>query len=111
MRDVIGVYFFGFMQGGVYIFFICVYYEDMDFLVCVYYVSYFCFMEWGCMELLWVVEVVQFDFYVSMDGFVFVVCKMNIDFFGGVVMDDVFIIVICFKEMCGVLMMFVQEVC
>ena len=100
----------GFMQDGAHILPIRVYYEDTDFSARVYHASYLRFMERGRTELLRAVEVAQSDLHASMDGLAFVVRKMNIDFLGGAVMDDVLTIVTRPKEMRGASMTLAQEV-
>ncbi|MBB3021622.1 acyl-CoA thioester hydrolase [Microvirga lupini] len=100
----------GFMQDGAHILPIRVYYEDTDFSARVYHASYLRFMERGRTELLRAVEVAQSDLHADMDGLAFVVRKMNIDFRGGAVMDDVLTIVTRPKEMRGASMTLAQEV-
>jgi acyl-CoA thioester hydrolase len=100
----------GFMQDGAHILPIRVYYEDTDFSARVYHASYLRFMERGRTELLRAVEVAQSDLHADMDGLAFVVRKMNIDFLGGAVMDDVLTIVTRPKEMRGASMTLAQEV-
>ena len=85
----IGSHLSGFMQDGAHVLPIRVYYEDTDFSARVYHASYLRFMERGRTELLRAVEVAQSDLHAEMDGLAFVVRKMNIDFRGGAVMDDV----------------------
>ena len=87
-----------------------IYYEDTDFTGLVYHASYLRFMERGRTELLRAVEVAQSDLHAGMDGLAFVVRKMNIDFRGGAVMDDVLTIVTRPKEMRGASMTLAQEV-
>ena len=100
----------GFMQDGAHVLPIRVYYEDTDFSARVYHASYLRFMERGRTELLRAVEVAQSDLHASMDSLAFVVRKMNIDFIGGAVMDDVLTIVTRPKEMRGASMTLAQEV-
>ena len=106
----VGSHLSGFMQDGAHILPIRVYYEDTDFSARVYHASYLRFMERGRTELLRAVEVAQSDLHASMDGLAFVVRKMNIDFLGGAVMDDVLTIVTRPKEMRGASMTLAQEV-
>jgi acyl-CoA thioester hydrolase len=100
----------GFMRHGAHHLPIRVYYEDTDFSARVYHASYLRFMERGRTELLRAVEVAQSDLHAGMDGLAFVVRKMNIDFLGGAVMDDVLTIVTRPKEMRGASMTLAQEV-
>jgi len=100
----------GFMQDGAHILPIRVYYEDTDFSARVYHASYLRFMERGRTELLRAVEVAQSDLHADMGGLAFVVRKMNIDFLGGAVMDDVLTVVTRPKEMRGASMTLAQEV-
>ncbi len=106
----VGSHLSGFMQEGAHILPIRVYYEDTDFSARVYHASYLRFMERGRTELLRAVEVAQSNLHASMDGLAFVVRKMNIDFLGGAVMDDVLTIVTRPKEMRGASMTLAQEV-
>ena len=106
----IGSHLSGFMQDGAHVLPIRVYYEDTDFSARVYHASYLRFMERGRTELLRAVEVAQSDLHADMDGLAFVVRKMNIDFRGGAVMDDVLAIVTRPKEMRGASMTLAQEV-
>ena len=105
-----GSHLSGFMQDGAHMLPLRVYYEDTDFSARVYHASYLRFMERGRTELLRAVEVAQSDLHASMDGLAFVVRKMNIDFLGGAVMDDVLTIVTLPKEMRGASMTLAQEV-
>jgi acyl-CoA thioester hydrolase len=107
---VVGSHLSGFMQDSTHILPIRVYYEDTDFSARVYHASYLRFMERGRTELLRAVEVAQSELHASMDGLAFVVRRMNIDFLGGAVMDDVLIIVTRPKEMRGASMTLAQEV-
>ena len=78
----------GFMRDGAHVPPIRVYDENTDFSARVYHASYLRFMERGRTEPLRAVEVAQSDLHADMNGLVFVVRKMNIDFRGGAVMDD-----------------------
>jgi acyl-CoA thioester hydrolase len=100
----------GSMQDGAHVLPIRVYYEDTDFSARVYHASYLRFMERGRTELLRVVEVAQSDLHAGMGGLAFVVRKMNIDFRGGAVMDDVLTVVTRPKEMRGASMTLAREV-
>ena len=100
----------GRMQDGAHILPIRVYYEDTDFSGRVYHASYLRFMERGRTEILRAVEVAQSDLHAEMGGLAFVVRKMNIDFLGAAVMDDVLIVVTRSKEMRGASMTLEQEV-
>ena len=106
----VGSHLSGFMQDGAHVLPIRVYYEDTDFSARVYHASYLRFMERGRTELLRAVEVAQSDLHASMDGLAFVVRRMNIDFLGAAVMDDVLTIVTRPKEMRGASMTLAQEV-
>jgi acyl-CoA thioester hydrolase len=98
------------MQDGAHVLPIRVYYEDTDFSARVYHASYLRFMERGRTEILRAVEVAQSDLHAEMGGLAFVVRKMNIDFLGGAVMDDVLTVVTRSKEMRGASMILAQEV-
>ncbi|MFL4997443.1 MAG: tol-pal system-associated acyl-CoA thioesterase [Microvirga sp.] len=100
----------GYMKDGAHHLPLRVYYEDTDFSARVYHASYLRFMERGRTELLRAVEVAQSDLHADMNGLAFVVRKMNIDFLGGAVMDDVLTIVTRPKEMRGASMTLAQEV-
>ena len=100
----------GFMRDGDHVLPIRVYDENTDFSARVYHASYLRFMERGRTEPLRAVEVAQSDLHADMNGLVFVVRKMNIDFRGGAVMDDVLTIVTRPKEMRGASMTLAQEV-
>jgi len=98
------------MQDGAHFLPVRVYYEDTDFSARVYHASYLRFLERGRTEILRAAEVAQSDLHAEMGGLAFVVRKMNIDFLGAAVMDDVLIIVTRPKEMRGASMMLEQEV-
>jgi acyl-CoA thioester hydrolase len=100
----------GYMKDGAHHLPLRVYYEDTDFSARVYHASYLRFMERGRTELLRAVEVAQSDLHADMNRLAFVVRKMNIDFLGGAVMDDVLTIVTRPKEMRGASMTLAQEV-
>jgi len=100
----------GVMQDGAHILPIRVYYEDTDFSARVYHASYLRFLERGRTELLRAVEVAQSDLHAEMGGLAFVVRKMNIEFLGAAVMDDVLTVVTRPKEMRGASMTLAQEV-
>ncbi|MET0527801.1 MAG: tol-pal system-associated acyl-CoA thioesterase [Microvirga sp.] len=100
----------GTMQDGAHILPIRVYYEDTDFSARVYHASYLRFMERGRTEILRAVEVAQSNLHAEMGGLAFVVRKMNIDFLGGAVMDDVLTVVTKPKDMRGASMTLAQEV-
>ena len=100
----------GFMQDGAHVLPIRVYYEDTDFSARVYHASYLRFMERGRTEILRAVEVAQSDLHAEMGGLAFVVRRMNIDFLGAAVMDDVLTVVTRSKEMRGASMTLAQEV-
>lgn len=100
----------GIMQDGAHVLPIRVYYEDTDFSARVYHASYLRFLERGRTEILRAVEVAQSDLHAEMGGLAFVVRKMNIDFLGAAVMDDVLTVVTRSKEMRGASMTLEQEV-
>ena len=100
----------GRLDGDAHILPVRVYYEDTDFSARVYHASYLRFLECGRTELLRAVEVAQSDLHAEMGGLAFVVRKMNIDFLGGAVMDDVLTVVTRPKEMRGASMTLAQEV-
>src|SRR5690242_1225237 len=100
----------GAMRDGAHILPVRVYYEDTDFSARVYHASYLRFMERGRTEILRAVEVAQSDLHAEMGGLAFVVRKMNIDFLGAAVMDDVLTVVTRSKEMRGASMILEQEV-
>jgi acyl-CoA thioester hydrolase len=100
----------GFLQDGAHILPVRIYYEDTDFSARVYHASYLRFLERGRTEILRAVEVAQSDLHAEMGGLAFVVRKMNIDFLGAAVMDDVLTIVTRPKEMRGASMTLAQEV-
>ena len=106
----IGSHLSGFMQDGAHILPIRVYYEDTDFSARVYHASYLRFLERGRTELLRTVEVAQSSLHAQMGGLAFVVRRMNIDFRGGAVMDDVLTVVTRPKDMRGASMTLAQEV-
>lgn len=100
----------GRMDGDAHILPVRVYYEDTDFSARVYHASYLRFLERGRTEILRAVEVAQSDLHADMGGLAFVVRKMNIDFLGAAVMDDVLTVVTKSKEMRGASMTLAQEV-
>lgn len=100
----------GHLEGGTHILSIRVYYEDTDFSGRVYHASYLRFLERGRTELLRAVEVAQSDLHAEMGGLAFVVRKMNIDFLGAALMDDIVTVVTRPKEMRGASMILAQEV-
>ncbi|WP_200901980.1 tol-pal system-associated acyl-CoA thioesterase [Microvirga vignae] len=100
----------GLMQDGAHILPVRVYYEDTDFSARVYHASYLRFLERGRTEILRAVEVAQSDLHAEMGGLAFVVRKMNIDFLGAAVMDDVLTVVTRSREIRGASMTLQQEV-
>ena len=100
----------GVMTDGAHVLPVRVYYEDTDFSARVYHASYLRFLERGRTELLRAVEVAQSSLHAQMGGLAFVVRRMNIDFRGGAVMDDVLTVVTCPKDMRGASMTLAQEV-
>ncbi|KLK92957.1 acyl-CoA thioesterase [Microvirga vignae] len=98
------------MQDGAHILPVRVYYEDTDFSARVYHASYLRFLERGRTEILRAVEVAQSDLHAEMGGLAFVVRKMNIDFLGAAVMDDVLTVVTRSREIRGASMTLQQEV-
>jgi len=100
----------GAMQDGAHVLPVRVYYEDTDFSARVYHASYLRFLERGRTELLRAVEVAQSDLHAQMGGLAFVVRRMNIDFLGAAVMDDVLTVVTKPKDMRGASMILAQEV-
>ncbi len=100
----------GIMRDGAHVLPIRVYYEDTDFSARVYHASYLRFLERGRTEILRAVEVAQSDLHAEMGGLAFVVRKMNIDFLGAAIMDDVLTVVTRSKEMRGASMTLEQEV-
>ncbi len=100
----------GRMDGDAHVLPIRVYYEDTDFSARVYHASYLRFLERGRTELLRAVEVAQSNLHAEMGGLAFVVRKMNIDFLGAALMDDVLTVVTRPKDMRGASMTLAQEV-
>ncbi len=100
----------GSLEDGAHLLPIRVYYEDTDFSGRVYHASYLRFLERGRTELLRAVEVAQSDLHAEMGGLAFVVRKMNIDFLGAALMDDIVTVVTRPKEMRGASMILAQEV-
>ena len=100
----------GVMKDGAHVLPVRVYYEDTDFSARVYHASYLRFLERGRTELLRTVEVAQSSLHAQMGGLAFVVRRMNIDFRGGAVMDDVLTVVTRPKDMRGASMTLAQEV-
>ena len=100
----------GVMKDGAHVLPVRVYYEDTDFSARVYHASYLRFLERGRTELLRAVEVAQSSLHAQMGGLAIVVRKMNIDFRGGAVMDDVLTVVTRPKDMRGASMTLGQEV-
>jgi acyl-CoA thioester hydrolase len=100
----------GTLDGDTHILPIRVYYEDTDFSARVYHASFLRFMERGRTELLRALEVAQSDLHAQMDGLAFVVRKMNIEFLGAAVMDDILTVQTRAKEMRGASMTLAQEV-
>ncbi|MXQ12710.1 tol-pal system-associated acyl-CoA thioesterase [Microvirga makkahensis] len=98
------------MDGDAHVLPVRVYYEDTDFSARVYHASYLRFLERGRTELLRAVEVAQSDLHAQMGGLAFVVRRMNIDFLGAALMDDVLTVVTRSKEMRGASMILAQEV-
>jgi acyl-CoA thioester hydrolase len=100
----------GRLEGGTHILPIRVYYEDTDFSARVYHASYLRFLERGRTELLRAREVAQTDLQAELGGLACVVRRMNIDFLGAALMDDILTVTTRPREMRGASMSLAQEV-
>jgi acyl-CoA thioester hydrolase len=100
----------GRLDGDTHHLLVRVYYEDTDFSGFVYHASYLRFLERGRTELLRALEVNQSNLHEQMNGLVFVVRRMVIDFIRPAKMDDVLTVLTCSKDIRGASMMLSQEV-